>query len=419
MATHTKTAAPVPEAVGDGAGWRQLLSRLAGTGFVRIPETARRADAERRVADDFAERLVVGAGAAPRVEGLAARLAVLFEHRRRVTLGLAGAGRGQPDVALVREQMERLATRVAGLGHELAPAAIAVPAHWPAYSQIVDDTQDVCGGRPDVFAVLPPDFLEAVQRKTMLLRPGTEPLPARWRWSELLDQAAADPRVHLVPGETAAPVDPLLGCPAMQAPEPALAQPVTAGSTRLRIEVDIAGLVRDTRCRSGLIEGLCDDLVRLGDGLLDAAAWPSPDLAARAVSRRRLALHLRELGEAATILGGRPQSLDALRRLGSLLAAMGVASRRASRRMAARAPARRRSPPGSPAPTLRHTHLLVWRPWDFLPPGPVETAEQEAHSHLFPLMRLADCPGWRRRGIEDPALYGRLLRLAWASWRLK
>jgi hypothetical protein len=417
MATHIKV--PVPKPVGVHAGWRDLLSRLTGTGFVRIPGTSRRASAQRRVADDFAERLVVGARAAPQVDGLAARLALLFGHRRRVTLGLAGTGPGQPDAADVREQMGILAARVAGLGCELAPAAIAVPGHWPDYLQLADAMRGACRGRPDVFAMLPPDFLEAVQRKATLVRPGMAPLAARPRWAALLDQAAGDPRVHLVPGETAVPVDPLLECPAMQAPEPALAQPVTVGGTRLRIEVDMAGLVRETRCRSAIVEGLCADLVQLADGLLDAAEWPSPQLAARAVARRRLALHLRELGEAATILGGRPDSLAALRRLGGLLASMGVAARNASRRMAAEAPAPAHRQPGSRMSALRHTHLLVWRPWDFLPPGRVGTAEQEAYGHLFPLMRLADCPGWRRRGVEDPALYGRLLRLAWASWRLK
>jgi hypothetical protein len=419
MATRIKACGPVPESDRDRSAWRGLLSRLSGTGFVRLPDTARPAAAGERVADDFVERLVVGAGTQPQVEGLAARLAILFAGRRRVTLGLAGTGPRQPDAADVREQLELLATRVAAAGHEFAPAAIAVPAHWLAYPEIVQETRGACGGCPDVFAVLPADFLEAVQRKTLLLRPGTEPLAARSRWAELLDQATADPRVHLVPEETAAPVDPLMDCRAMHAPEPALAQPVTAGGARVRIEIDMAGLVRETRCRSVLVEGFCDDLVRLADGLLDAAAWPSPSLAARAVSRRRLALHLRELGEAATILGGRPASLAALRRLGGLLATMGSAARRASRRLADDAPASNRASPGASAPTLRHSHLLVWRPWDFLPPGPVESAEQEAHSHLFPLMKLADCPGWRRRGVEDSALYGRLLRLAWASWRLK
>lgn len=419
MATRIKAAAPVPAPVSAPPAWRGLLSRLADSGFVRLPETARRTAAEQRVADDFVERLVLTVGAQPQVEELAARLAVLFAGRRRVTLGLACTGPGQPDAADVREQLELLATRVAATGQEFAPAAIAVPAHWAAYPEIVQEMRGACGGCPDVFAVLPPDLLEAVQRKTVLLRPGMEPLAARSRWAELLDHAGADPRVHLVPEETAPPVDPLLECRSMHAPEPALAQPVTAGGARLRIEIDMAGLVRETRCRRVLVEGLCDDLVRLADALLEAAAWPSTELAARAVSRRRLALHLRELGEAATILGGRPESLAALRRLGGLLAMMRSATRSASRRLTERAPAPNRASPGTVAPTLRHSHLLVWRPWDFLPPGPVEPVEQEAHSHLFPLMKLADCPGWRRRGVEDSGLYGRLLRLAWASWRLK
>ncbi len=338
---------------------------------------------------------------------------------RRVTLGLAAPGACQPDVVAAREQIGRLASGVTRLGQSFAPAAIAVPADWPDYAQFVEDLRSECAGLPDVFAMLPPDLLEAVQRKDVLARPGLAPLPARTRWSELLEQAAADPRVHLVPGDSAAPADPLLECRAMHAPEPALAQPATAGGARVRIEIDLPGLVRETRCRPALVEGLSHDLVRLADGLLDAAPWPSPELAVQAATRRRLALHLRELGEAAVLLGGRPGSLAALRRLGALLTLIGDAARNASRRLAGDAPASGCGAPGAPAPVLRHAHLLVWRPWDFLPPGPETPSEQEAYSHLFPLMRLADCPGWRRRGIEDSGLYGRLLRLAWASWRLR
>ncbi len=422
MATRFDPAAPPATAARPLSGpacWQDRFCRLASTGMVRLPATAWRAPAELRVADDFVERIPVAPEAGPDLEGLSARLASLFAAEKRVTVVLCKEGLQAPGVPAVREGLDALRAALAARGHDLAPAALAVPAHWAAFPEIIVEAAAACAGQPDVFAMLPPDLLDAVQRKTDLCRNGAAPLPARRRWAELLDFAAADPRFHLVPQESAGPVDPLLDYRAMHGPEPGLAQPVTAGSARIRLELDVARLVRETRCRPARVAALCEDLVCLGDGLLDAAAWPLPELAAHAASRRRLSLHLRELGDAAVLLGGHPERLATFNRLGELLAAIGIAARRASRQLAGQAGTCHPAAAERGSSTLRHSHLLVWRPWDFFPPGIAEASDQAACSHLFPLIRLADCPAWRRRGIEDSGLYGRMLRLGWASWRKK
>ena len=401
------------------ACWQDRFCRLTSTGMVRLPATNWRAPAEDRVADDFVEKVSVGAAIGQDSDRLSDRLASLFAENKRVTLVLCASGTEVPDGLAVGQAFASLSKALGALGHDLAPAALAVPAHWDAFPEIIVEAAAACAGQPDVFAMLSPDLLDAVQRKTLLCPTGARPLPARRRWNELLDFAAADPRFHLVPEESAGPADPMLDYRTMHGPEPGLAQPVTARSARIRLELDVARLVRETRCRPARIAILCEDLVALGDGLLEAAAWPLPELAGHAASRRRLSLHLRELGDAAVLLGGHPERLATFNRLGELLTGIGVAARRASRKLACEAGVSGSVDAGRGSAALRHSHLLVWRPWDFFPPGLAEAADQAAYSHLFPLIRLADSPGWRRRGIEDPGLYGRMLRLGWASWRKK
>lgn len=347
----------------------------------------------------------------------AERLATAQSIGTRPTLALAGTEHLERPERDGVARLEALAGELARDGRRLAPAALALPAAVGHPEELALAAAAACEGGPPVYLLLPAEALEAVQRnRPMALAGGGETAARHW-WGALLALAAMARDVSLVPGVPGRGLCVLATRGGWCGPSPGLAELIPAAPTRVRLDLDFALLLAVTEDRPDELARLAGRLVSAADELLGGVPGP-----------RRLAIRLQRLAHAVLASGRDPRSYAALAWLNRRLRAFRDGARAASVRLARQRGARGGLEPFPLPDSLavaetgaldravlqhgaRHSHLVCLSPWSLAPP---ET-ERDCIG-LLPALAWADSIAWRRPdGPIDEAVYGEVLRFAWAT----
>lgn len=347
----------------------------------------------------------------------AERLASAQAIGTRPTLVLAGTGHlERPERAGVA-RLEALAAKLASMGRRLTPAALALPAAVGHPEELALAAAAVCEEGPPLYLLLPADSLAAVQRNQSVSLQGTGETAARRWWGALLALAAMARDVSLVPAVPGRGLCVLATRGGWCGPSPGLAELIPAAPTRVRLDLDFAHLLVRTADQPDELARLAGRLVAAADQLLGGVPGP-----------RRLAIRLQRVAYAVLASGRDPRSFAALAWLNRRLRAFRDGARAASVRLARQHGARGGLEPFPLPDSLavaetgaldravlqhgaRHSHLVCLSPWSLAPP---ETGRDCIG--LLPALAWADSIAWRRPdGPIDEAVYGEVLRFAWAT----